>query len=303
MTKRARITSLLIVVAVCASLIVIPASAESSAPTAENLEITTYRGVSIGGKLEGTDPEGLELSYEITTEPVKGTVELQDDGSFVYTPADGKKGRDYFGYRVTNSDGVSSQEATVIIRIEKQKTSVTYSDMSGRADNYAAVMLAEEGIYTGKCIGGTYVFLPDEEITRAEFLSMCMALGGDELISGVKSTGFADDRDIPDWAKPCVSTALLHGYISGVSSDNRTVFEPDRAITLAEASVMLGQVLEITNLVSVAAYDEAVVPTWAAQTAGLEARNIISVSGDMSAALTRAEAAVMLANAIEYLSE
>lgn len=304
MTKRAKMAALLIAAAMCFSLIVIPASADESAPVAENLELTTYRGVSIGGRLEATDPGDLELTFEITTEPVKGKVELQDDGAFIYTPNDGKKGRDYFGYRVTNSDGVSSQEATVIIRIEKQKTSVTYSDMSGNGSSYAAVLLAEKGVYTGKCIGGKYVFSPDEDMTRAEFLSMCMSLGDVELISAVKSTGFSDDSDIPAWAKPCVSTALLNGYISGSEADGRTVFEADRPITRAEAAVMLSRVLGITNLVSVAQYDSDVVPAWAAaQTAGLEARSIIDVSDGMYETLTRAEAAEILAGAIEYLSE
>lgn len=303
MTKSSKLTALLLAAVMCFSLIVIPASADEAAPTAENMELTTYRGVSIGGKLEASDPMELPLTFEITTEPVKGKIELRGDGSFVYTPKEGKKGRDYFGYRVTNSDGVSSQEATVIIRIEKQKTSITYSDMSGSADEYAAVLLSESGIYTGKCIGGSYIFAPDEELPRAEFLSMCMALGDVKLLSAVQSTGFADDDDIPDWAKPCVSTALLNGYISGAESGGRTVFEADRTITRAEAAVMLSRVLGLTDLVSVAQYDSQVVPAWAAaQTAGLEARSIIDASDGMYSTLTRAEAAGILADAIEYLS-
>ncbi len=304
MTKRAKTAALLIAAAMCFSLIVIPASADESAPVAENLELTTYRGVSIGGRLEADDPGELELTFEITTEPVKGKVELQEDGSFVYTPGEGKKGRDYFGYRAINSDGVASQEATVIIRIEKQKTSVTYSDMGGNGSGYAAVLLAEKGVYTGKCIGGKYVFSPDEDMTRAEFLSMCMSLGDVDMISAVRSTGFSDDTDIPAWAKPCVSTALLNGYISGSESDGRTVFEADRPITRAEAAVMLSRVLGITNLVSVAQYDSEIVPAWAAaQTAGLEARSIINVSDGMYETLSRADAADILASAIEFLSE
>lgn len=300
MKRSLKTTSLLLAVMLCLSLTAIPASAEGEAPTAQNLELTTYRGVSIGGKLEAEDPQGQELSFEITTQPVKGTVELGDDGCFVYTPKEGKKGRDYFGYRAVNADGERSQEATVIIRIEKQKTSVTYSDMKGDPAGFAAVRLAEEGVYIGKCVGGSYVFEPEEGITRAEFLAMCMELGDVQLLSSVSSTGFADDSDIPDWLKPCVSTALLNGYISGCGDGVSSVFCPDRTITLAEAAVMLGDVLDLSNIVTVSAYDEEVVPVWAAsQTSGLAAREIISVSDGMFSELTRSDAAIILEKALE----
>ena len=77
---------------------------------------------------------------------------LTDDGTFVYTPADGKRGRDYFGFRAADSSGRESQEATVIIAIKKQKPDVTYSDMAGRAEEYAAVLLAEQGVCVGRHI-------------------------------------------------------------------------------------------------------------------------------------------------------
>lgn len=73
--------------------------AANGAPVAENLELTTYRNVCVGGQLSAVDPEGDAMTFEITTQPSKGTVELTDDGRFVYTPDTNRKGRDYFGYR------------------------------------------------------------------------------------------------------------------------------------------------------------------------------------------------------------
>ena len=43
------------------------AEAAGSAPVAANLELTTYRGVSVGGQLAAYDPDGGELTFEITT--------------------------------------------------------------------------------------------------------------------------------------------------------------------------------------------------------------------------------------------
>lgn len=96
-----------------------PVFAKAPAPTAENLELTTYRNTPYVGKLSAHDLDGGTLSFEITTFPVKGSIELLKDGSFIYTPAENKKGRDYFGYKAFDHEGNWSQEATVIIKILK----------------------------------------------------------------------------------------------------------------------------------------------------------------------------------------
>ena len=75
------------VLALCLSLS--PAYAENAetgdntAPLAENFELTTYRNVSIGGQLAAVDPDGDPVTFRLTTEPVKGVVELQENGKFV----------------------------------------------------------------------------------------------------------------------------------------------------------------------------------------------------------------------------
>lgn len=288
---------LLTAMALTALAPVLPAHAEGSAPVAQNMELTTYRNVSVGGRLSAVDPDGDTLTFQITTEPTKGEIELTDDGRFVYTPDTNRRGRDYFGYKAMDAAGNCSQEATVIIRIEKQKTSTTYSDLAGDPSGYAATMLAEEGLFVGQQLGGSYVFEPDREVTRGEFLAMCMELGGDELISAVAATGFADDDSIPVWQKRYVATALMDGVISGTESDGDTVFNAEEAITVQEAAVMLNNVMGATD-VPTAAFDS-VVPAWASQaTANLTACGVLSVSARYSDSLTRADAAQMLCAAM-----
>ena len=86
------------------------AAAADGAPIAENLEIMTYRGISVGGQLKAFDPEGEEVHFRITTEPRKGTLTLEENGEFVYTPAEGKRGRDYFGYCASDPNGNVAEE-------------------------------------------------------------------------------------------------------------------------------------------------------------------------------------------------
>lgn len=96
-----------------------PAYAEGQPPVAESFELSTPMNTPYEGRLNASDGDSEELFYEITTQPVKGDIALNEDGSFVYTPRENKKGRDYFGYKAIDPEGNVSQEATVIIRIQK----------------------------------------------------------------------------------------------------------------------------------------------------------------------------------------
>lgn len=271
-----------------------PAYAEGSAPVAENLELKTYKNVSVGGKLSAFDPDGGALSFEISTQPVKGEIELSEDGSFVYTPAENKKGRDYFGYRATDEQGNSSQEATVIIKIEKQKKAVFYPELHGTADEYAATALSEAGIFTGEQLCGVYSFEADREVRRGEFLSMCMALSGEPIVSSVMSTKYNDDSSIPGWMKPYVATASIMG-IEPMSAGSS--FVPDEVITRQEAAVMLDSVLGLSP-VSYISLDESMDGELAQACANLQACGIFDGAATADT-LTRREAAHMLVNALD----
>lgn len=287
------------VLALCVGIL--PVIADGSAPVAENFEFETYREVSFGGKLAAVDPEGDPVSFEITTQPKKGTIELEEDGSFVYTPADGKKGKDYFGYKAIDSEGNRSQEATVIIRLLKNK-SVSYVDMDGSASYCSAVKLAECGAFIGKQLGGEYYFEPERTLSRGEFLALCMSVTGTDTLGGVVSTGFTDDEQIPGWLKSCVASAVSNGIVKGRSAADGVYFDASSNITRAEAGVMLDRMLRLSDVSYLSVGDG--VPTWAAQAAAnLEACSIMSGSSADQTELTRAEAADMLSAAMAVMDK
>lgn len=301
--KNISIVALCLVLAVSFGMVFATAEEGVSAgPVAENLEITTYREVSVGGRLKAVDPDGDILTFEITTAPTKGTIELGENGSFVYTPAQGKKGRDYFGYKAFDCEGNSSSEATVIIRIEKQKTNVCYTDMSGNGAYYAAIALAEKNIFIGEQLGGEYVFNPDAPVTRGEFLTMCLKLNDFRILSGVITTGFADDDEIPGYQKPYVSTAMLTGVVSGYSDGlHSAVFSSNNYISYSEAAVMLNRSMSLTDVNSESYGDTA--PAWAAQAcANLSACRITDYSTAASGdTLSRADCAKLMCEAMRVL--
>lgn len=271
----------------------IAAYAVGSAPVAENLELCTYRNVSVGGRMKAFDPDDDVVAYEITTEPVKGCIEAASDGSFVYTPNENKKGRDYFGYKAKDSEGNYSQEATVIIKIDKQKKDVSYADMAGSGDEYCAVELSEREIFTGEQICGQYCFFPDKEVSRGEFISMCIMAADEPMIKGVMRTGLEDDAEIPAWMKDYVMCSVMGGMDYG---DN--LFDYDSAMDAEEAAVMLDRTFGLNNISYVENVDDAASMQ---ACANLEAVGILSDGIIGEEKLTRADAARMLVNAIKVL--
>ena len=97
MKRKFIIVFTLVLAALLCTGLAYPALAAGSAPVAENLELRTFKNVSVSGQLSAFDPENDVVKYQICTQPVKGHIELATDGSFVYTPAMDKKGKDYFG--------------------------------------------------------------------------------------------------------------------------------------------------------------------------------------------------------------
>jgi len=280
--------------------------ASNAPPIAENLEFSTFRDVPIIEKLSSADPEGDAVTFEIVTQPTRGSVTILYDGSFIYTPRERFRGRDSFGYVAVDSLGNVSPEATVRINVKRQSGRTNYVDMSGNSAAFAALVLAENDIFTGETLGGKHFFRPEKTVSRGEFLAMALKTAGVDPLTGVTRTGFYDDDSIPLWIKPYVSTALMDGVITGYrNSAGRIVFSPNSPITFSEAAVILNRLLDITDVaVPAAVQTDLYIPAWAyAASRNLSATRIIAggISGIHGDHVTRADAAIMLLNSRNLL--
>lgn len=271
-------------------------------PTAENAELSTYRNLTVGGIFPVTD-DGADFTCQILTQPELGMVTVEG-ASFVYTPYQNRTGTDTFTYIVRDGQGAWSEEATVSVDIEKQKSEVVYSDLYGDAAQYAAVRLAEEGIYAGKTVGGAMYFEPDEAVSRGEFIAMAMAAAGYEP-SAAASTFFSDDESIPAWTRAYVATAVREGVVSGENTESAgALLRANDGVTLAEAAVILDNAVTMENGAAVSVDAESV-PAWAENALSKLCANGI-LAADVSGALradhvmTRGEAAQMLLNLMTY---
>ena len=282
------------------------AEMENAAPIAENLSLNTYKGVAIFSRFAAVDPEGDLVTFQIVDSPARGEVALDenDPAAFTYTPYEGKKGKDTFTYVAIDAKGNSSKPATVKVSIQKQTTAVSYSDLAGDPAHYAALRLAEAGVYTGRKVGDLYCFDPDAAFTREEFLAMAMTAAGKAPLSDVTLTGFYDDGDISAWAKGYVSAALVVGTVEGSRNHlGQTVFTPGSPITQAEAAVIIDRLLATGDVSGASsAFSAETAPAWAYQSVvNMEAVSVISSSTDLSKPLTRAQSAQMLSAMLDVL--
>lgn len=288
-----------------AALELTAAEADNSAPIAENLTLTTYKGVGIASRFAAVDPEGDLVTYQVVDSPARGQVTLDenDPAAFWYTPYEGKKGKDTFTYVAIDSQGNTSQPATVKITIEKQSTKVSYSDLDGQACQYSALRLAEEGIYVGRQVGSLYCFDAQETFTREEFLALAMNAAGSAPLQDVSLTGFCDDDSISAWAKGYVSAALMSGAIHGTYNEaGQVVFAPDSPITCVEAAVLIDHLLGGGDVTAQSSFSDETVPAWAAQSVvNMEAVNVLTSASSLSEPLTRGEAAQMLCAMMDVL--
>ena len=271
------------------------AAAADGAPIAENLEITTYRGISVGGRLKAFDPEGEEVHFRITTEPKKGTLTLGEGGEFVYTPADGKRGRDYFGYCASDPNGNVSQEATVVITIRKAGKGAGYADTAGLSCEYAACVLAEKGLFTGRCVCGQYLFEPEEAVTCGEFLTLCMETAGIAPAEPALSAKMGA-ASAPAWVQQYIDAAEDEGC--PVPTFDEGPFDADAPVTLGAAAQTLSAALRVTPLASasVSSAEERAIEE-------LIACGILPIGMDAEKSLTRGQAAELLLNALHLLDE
>ena len=89
---------------------------ETIRPVANSQSVSTNENENVSIALMASDADGYILSYEITSQPVYGT--LSGNGAnYVYSPTPGYSGPDRFRFTATDNDGLTSSAANVSIDI------------------------------------------------------------------------------------------------------------------------------------------------------------------------------------------
>lgn len=273
---------------------------KNTAPVAEDGSFETYKNIENSGVLNVRDAEGDALTYKLVHEPKRGTVKIHADGTFTYTPGKNKVGKDSFSYTVTDSAGNVSNEATVKLRIRKPTDKAAYTDLSAEQE-YLAMWMKEQGVYSGRTVDGNLCFAPEESISRGEFLIMAMALFDAPEGSVKLSSGFADEGQTPVWMRPYIVSAFRSGVISGSLTEAGMVFRPTETLTHAEAAVMLQGILELPEVRTQVVFsdeEENAIPSWAREaTAALASVGVRYTAEAAETPISRYEACKLLMDA------
>ena len=258
---------------------------EDKAPVAEDFSLETYKNIPNEGALKVKDPEGQAMTYTLVRQPRRGTVEIREDGSFLYTPKKNKVGVDSFTFTATDPAGKVSREATVTVRILKPQEAAQYSDTVGLDCRFEAEWLRQTGIFTAEQMGTSQCFQPEKTVTRGQFLAMVTQLLELDVRSQTDYTVLAEKA--PQWLRPYLAAAVRSGIAANWDLLNEEEPDTEAPITGSEAALILQNALDLPA-VSVMAEEE---PTWEEMALAVMREQGIFLS---DAPMTRAEAAELL---------
>ncbi|OAS16680.1 Ig-like domain-containing protein [Paenibacillus oryzisoli] len=143
-------------------------------PVASGSNNATQVDNPVSGTVSATDAEGQTLTYTVVTQPTHGSVVMQTNGSYTYTPTAGYTGSDSFTFKA-NDGLLDSDPATVTLTVTlgntvPTATSATYSveantvltgtlggyDGDGDSLTYSVVTQPTHGMLTLDGNGYTY---------------------------------------------------------------------------------------------------------------------------------------------------
>lgn len=262
---------------------------EDKAPVAQDMSIETYKNLPTDGALKASDPEEQALTFTVVRGPKRGSVEVKEDGSFVYTPKKNKVGVDSFTYTATDPAGNVSRVATVTVQILKPTDARQYTDTVGHSCRFEAEWLRNTGLFVGEQVGGNACFYPEKTVSRGEFLAMVVKVL-DIPLEGSDSAQLP--ANTPQWLMPYLAAAQRSGLMANCENTAAT----DAPITGAEAAVMLQNALDLTVSSDVLAAQQTAaqedIPSWAAASLTVMAEYGVTFSANTP--LTRADVAQVL---------
>ena len=265
-------------------------SGKNETPKAIGAEFETYKNIPNDGTLCGSDPENASLTFQLADKPKRGTVKLESDGTYVYTPDKNRVGEDSFTFTVTDEAGNVSEPAEVKIRILKPSDAMAFSDLQEGYDQFEAMWLCESGLNSGRSIAGNLCFCPEDTVSRSEFLVMAMELMEVPVDEALTVSGFTDAQEAAAWVQPYLAAAMQRGLISGEVTEAGLLFRPNEPITGQEAAVLLQNLVQLPVSVSAFSMES---DTWAAASLQVLQEAGITVSAPEEP-LTRLEAAKLL---------
>lgn len=124
----------------------LPTASNNHAPVASGASLTGTEDMPLSGTLQAYDADGDALTYQLVSNPTKGSVAITDRarGLFTYTPNANATGNDSFSFQV-NDGQTASNTATIAITLYPENDAPLAEDM--------AITVVQPEAYTGMLQG------------------------------------------------------------------------------------------------------------------------------------------------------
>ncbi|MFC4777355.1 Ig-like domain-containing protein [Paenibacillus sp. GCM10023252] len=167
-------------------------------PIVQDLTVNTTTNVPVNGQVIAVDPDGDPITFALDTPPANGTVIVNPDGTFTFTPNVGFVGTDTFTVIVIDSQGASSI-GTVTVNVSNQPPvaqdtaastprnvpvsgPIPASDPDGNPLSYAVTIPAANGTAVANPVG-TFTYTPNLNFIGTDTFTITVSdgLGGTAL--------------------------------------------------------------------------------------------------------------------------
>ncbi|NQX61053.1 PQQ-binding-like beta-propeller repeat protein [Paenibacillus qinlingensis] len=212
-------------------------------PGTVTITATSGDGLSTQSKVTVTEGTGPATTTTADTSPFTDTKGHWASPE-INTAYERKIASGYPDFSFKPNASITRSEFTVMLMNGLKPNSdgvpLTFTDTNQVED--WAVKSVKQAVQLGLISGypdGT--FRPTANITHAEMISMVVKALGLPLMAGIP-TGYADDADIPDWAKPAAVISSKNNLLGGTTGNN---FASSKLATRAEAVTAIVRMLNI----------------------------------------------------------
>jgi VCBS repeat-containing protein len=216
----------------------------NDAPTSSNQSLTTAEDTALTGTIVGNDIDGDALTYTLATGPAHGSLTLNANGTFTYTPTANYNGADSFTVKVADPSGafVNSVVSVGVTPVNDAPTTSNYtktttedtavtgqvvgSDVDNDTLSYAVKTAAAHGTVVLNTTTGAYTYTPATNYNGADSFTVQVSDGKGGLVDSLVSINVTPVNDAPTTTNQSLTTnedTPLSGSIVGNDVDGDTL--------------------------------------------------------------------------------
>ncbi|MFS0838243.1 Ig-like domain-containing protein [Paenibacillus sp. 1P03SA] len=208
-------------------------------PVTADVALTTAEDTPAAGQVTATDADGDALTYVLAAGPGHGSVLLNADGTFTYTPAADFNGTDSFSVTVSDgSGGTAVSHVTVTVTpvndtpvaadvsdVTPEDTPVTGQITAADADGDALTYALGTQPVNGTAVvtaGGTYTYTPNPDFNGTDSFTVTVSDGNGGTATAAVTVTVTPVNDAPVTADLALSTpedTPLAGAVTATDAD------------------------------------------------------------------------------------